>query len=154
MTVGTKVKPFSLKDENGTIVSEQTFLGKWTVLFFYPKDSTPGCTTEACGFRDHKLKFDKKGVQLFGASKDSEKAHKNFILKQNLNFPLIVDTEGVLLEQFGVWQLKKLYGREYMGIVRSTFIINPDGVIAKVYNKVKVKTHAEDILLDLNELQK
>lgn len=154
MNVGDKVQPFSLADENGNSVTNQTFTGKWTVLFFYPKDSTPGCTTEACSFRDNIDEFKNINAQVFGASKDSGKSHKNFIAKQSLNFPLIVDTEGLLLEQFGVWQLKKLYGREYMGIVRASFIINPEGVVAKVYPKVKVKEHVAEVLADLIELQK
>jgi peroxiredoxin Q/BCP len=154
MNIGDKVQAFKLTDEAGNTITEKSFLGKWTVLFFYPKDSTPGCTTEACSFRDNIDAFKKINTQVYGASKDSAKSHNNFIAKQSLNFPLIVDTEGILLEQFSVWQLKKLYGREYMGIVRSSFIINPDGYIAKIYPKVKVKEHVAEVLADLIELQK
>ena len=154
MNIGDSVKPFNLKDHQGNTVTEKSFTGKWTVLYFYPKDSTPGCTTESCSFRDNNAEFGNFDTQIYGSSKDSEKSHINFATKQNLNFPLIVDTEGVLLEMFGVWQLKKMYGREYMGIVRSTFIIDPDGKIAQKYEKVKVKDHTENVLADLKALQK
>jgi len=153
MNVNDSVFQFELNDHLGNTVTENTFKGKWTILYFYPKDSTPGCTTQACDFRDMLPDYTNANAQVFGVSKDSEKSHINFATKKELNFPLIVDTEGVLVEGFGTWQLKKNYGREYMGIVRSTFIINPEGVVVKKYENVRVKEHVRKVLDDLAELQ-
>lgn len=152
MDVGDQIKKFSLEDHLGNKVSNESIAGKYSVFFFYPKDSTPGCTTEACSFRDMKPEFDKLNVNIFGISKDSQSSHQKFSDKQSLNFPLIVDTEGELLEMFGVWQLKKLYGREFMGIVRQSFIVGPKGDIVKKYPKVKVKEHVDEVLADIKEI--
>lgn len=153
MNTGDQFPSFSLTDQNGDAVTEADFKGKWTVLYLYPKDMTPGCTTESCDFRDNKSLFESENAQIYGLSKDNEKSHQKFIDKHQLNFPLIVDTEAKLINDLGMWQQKKLYGREYMGIVRSTFIIDPDAVIRKVYENVKVKGHAEAVLDDLKSLQ-
>ena len=153
MTLGDKVPSFSLIDEKGQTITDQTFKGKWTVLYLYPKDMTPGCTTESCDFRDNKSQFEDANTQIFGLSKDSEESHQKFISKHKLNFSLIVDTERQLIEALGMWQKKKLYGREYMGIVRSTFIIDPDCIIRKIYQSVKVKGHIETVFNDLIALQ-
>jgi peroxiredoxin Q/BCP len=153
MNVGETVFSFELKDHLANTVTEKNFTGKWTVLYFYPKDSTPGCTTEACDFRDNLSDYEALETQVYGVSKDSEKSHINFATKQNLNFPLIVDTDLTLIKGFDIWKLKKNYGKEYMGTVRSTFIIDPEGKIAKRYNNVRVKGHVEKILSDLKELQ-
>lgn len=153
MNVNDKVFDFSLMDHLGNTVSQESFIGNWSIIYFYPKDSTPGCTTESCDFRDNLPDFEKADAKIFGVSKDSEKSHIKFATKQSLNFPLIIDTEGVLLEGFGTWQLKKNYGKEYMGIVRSTFIINPEGVVVKKYEKVRVKEHVKTVLNDLKEMQ-
>jgi len=129
------------------------YTGKWVILYFYPKDSTPGCTTESCGFRDALPDFSGADAVIFGASRDSLKSHANFTAKQELNFPLISDGDEALCKAFDVMQLKKNYGREYMGVERSTFIINPEGDVAYAWRGVKVKGHVEEVLATLKELQ-
>ncbi len=151
LSVGDKAPDFDLPRDGGGTLSLKEALSslkgqKGLVLFFYPKDSTPGCTTENIGFTEHKKQFEKLGVVLVGASKDSVKRHDNFIAKQDLKNPLVSDEEGSLCEDYGVWQEKKNYGRTYMGIVRSTFLIKADGTIAAIWDKVKVKTHVEEVL--------
>jgi len=143
---------FTVPDQNGNNVSLSDFKGKWIILYFYPKDMTPGCTTESCNFRDEYSVFQQKDIVVLGVSKDSVARHKKFEGKHDLPFPLLSDENGTICEDFGVWQEKSLYGKKYMGIVRSTFIINPEGVIAKVYPKVKVKEHVTEILADLENL--
>ncbi|PCJ43914.1 MAG: thioredoxin-dependent thiol peroxidase [Alphaproteobacteria bacterium] len=150
--VGQKAPDFSLPNENGDIVSLSDFKGKKLVLYFYPKDSTPGCTTEARDFTAKKAEFEAAGAIILGASKDSMKRHQNFIAKQELEINLISDEEGILCEAYGVWILKKLYGREYMGIERATFLIDQNGVIQKIWHKVKVKGHADAVLEAVKEL--
>jgi len=129
------------------------YRGQWVIVYFYPKDSTPGCTTESCAFRDALPDFSAANAKVVGVSKDSLKSHARFTEKQELNFPLIADTEGALCEAFDVWRLKKNYGKEYMGIERSTFIINPEGNVAEVWRKVRVKEHVEKVLQALKALQ-
>jgi len=129
------------------------FEGKWVILYFYPKDSTPGCTTESCGFRDALPDFSAADAVILGVSRDSLKSHANFTAKQGLNFPLISDKDEALCKAFDVMQLKKNYGREYMGVERSTFIINPEGDVAYAWRGVKVKGHVEEVLETLRELQ-
>lgn len=146
LDVGDKAPNFSLPTDGGGMLSLKDLKGGITVLYFYPKDSTPGCTTEAQDFRDLAKDFEKSGARIVGVSKDSVKRHDNFKAKQSLTFPLISDEDGVLCEAFGVWQLKKNYGREYMGIVRATFVIDTKGKIAHVWPKVKVKGHAAEVL--------
>lgn len=153
LDVGTNVPEFSLPDQNGKVHNINSYKGHWIILYFYPKDLTPGCTTEACNFQDALPDFKSIDAVIFGISKDSVKQHKKFAEKYNLQFPLLSDENGDICEQFGVWQKKSMYGKEYMGIQRSTFIINPEGKIVKVYPKVKVKEHHTEILNDLKTLR-
>ncbi len=152
LDVSQKAPDFSLPNENGDIVSLSDFKGKKLVLYFYPKDSTPGCTTEARDFTAKKAEFEAAGAVILGASKDSIKRHQNFIAKQDLKINLISDEDGILCEAYGVWILKKLYGREYMGIERATFLIDQNGVIQKIWHKVKVKGHVDAVLEAVKEL--
>ncbi len=153
LEVGTMAPDFTLPDQEGKPVSLSEFKGQWVVLYFYPKDMTPGCTTEACNFQEALPDFQKIEAVVLGVSKDSVERHKKFAQKYNLQFPLLSDAQSNVCETYGVWGKKKLYGREYMGITRSTFIIDPEGKIVKVYPKVKVKTHHEEVLADLQALK-
>lgn len=148
---GNKAPDFTALDQSGTQVKLSSFKGKKNVvLYFYPKDMTPGCTTEACDFRDHYKKF--KGTEILGVSIDSPEKHQKFIEKYDLPFPLISDTDHKVVNKFKVWQEKNLYGKKYMGIVRSTFIIDKSGTLRKIFPKVKVKGHIEEVLAALKEL--
>ncbi|MDQ6951966.1 MAG: peroxiredoxin [Mariprofundaceae bacterium] len=129
------------------------YKGEWVIVYFYPKDSTSGCTTESCEFRDALPDFTAADAKIVGVSRDSVKSHSNFTNKQSLNFPLISDVEEALCKAFDVMQLKKNYGKEYMGIERSTFIINPEGKVAYIWRKVRVKEHVADVLKTLKALQ-
>lgn len=148
--VGNEAPDFRLPDQHDKETSLKQFRGKWVVLYFYPKDNTPGCTIEAIEFTKHLKSFEKLGAVILGASPDSVECHKNFIDDQKLKITLISDHQHKLLEAYGVWQLKKLYGREHMGVVRSTFLIDPYGTIAEVWSPVKVEGHVEAVL---NKLQ-
>lgn len=153
LEAGKKAPAFTLQNENGEKLKLKDILGsEGVVLFFYPKDNTPGCTKEACAFRDLKAEFGKLGWNIYGVSADPPESHQKFIAKQNLNFSLLADPEHKILEKFGVWQEKKMYGRAFMGIVRSTFLINAAEKIVKVYPKVKVSEHADQVLKDIQEL--
>lgn len=143
---GSKAPAFSLKDQDGKTVKLSDFAGKQVVLYFYPKDNTSGCTVEACAFRDENAALKKAGAVVLGVSPDNEKSHQKFITKFGLNFPLLVDTDHALAEKFGAWGEKSLYGRKYMGIIRSTFLIGPDGKVKKVWPKVKVAGHVDEVL--------
>lgn len=146
---------FSLPDQNGTVRSLADYGGKWLVLYFYPKDDTPGCTTEACSFRDEREAIaDLGNAEIVGISKDSVKSHKKFLDKYHLNFTLLSDPEHKVIEAYDSWKAKKFMGREYIGTERNTFIINPDGMIAKEYRGVDPKTHAAQIIADLDALQR
>ncbi len=147
-----KAPAFTLKDSDGNKVSLKNFNGKWLVLYFYPKDNTPGCTTEAIDFSCAADKFQKAGAAIIGISPDSEQSHQKFIAKHELGFTLLSDPEHKVIEKYGAWQLKKNYGKEYYGVVRSTFLIDPQGKIKKVWPKVKVKGHIDDVLNTLEEL--
>ena len=148
MNIGDKAPDLLGKDQQGREVRLSHFKGKKLVLYFYPKDLTSGCTAEACSFRDHREELDKAGYAVVGVSVDSEQQHRKFIEKYELNFPLIADVDKQLVETFGVWQEKSMYGRKYMGTVRTTFIIGEDGVIEQVIGpkQIKTKVHAEQIL--------
>ncbi|PHZ83612.1 thioredoxin-dependent thiol peroxidase [Paremcibacter congregatus] len=146
LETGQPAPDFSLPIETGETLSLNDFKGRKLVLYFYPKDSTPGCTTEAKDFTALKQEFTDANAVVIGASKDSLKRHQNFINKQDLSISLISDEEGVLCESYGVWILKKLYGREYMGIERATFLIDEKGTIRNIWHKVKVKGHAAAVL--------
>lgn len=141
-----------LQNQNNEMVSLADYLGKYIVLYFYPKDDTPGCTTEACSFRDANTELRDIGVETIGVSKDAVKSHIKFSEKYKLPFTLLSDPEHKLQDAFGVWQKKKFMGREYMGTARTTFIIDPEGKIVKQYENVKPKGHSEAVLADLKEL--
>jgi len=143
---GDKAPDFELPTDGGGSLTLGALKGKNVVLYFYPKDSTPGCTMEAQAFRDRVKDFDAAGAVVVGASKDSVKRHDNFKAKQNLPFRLVSDEDGTLCEAYGVWVKKKLYGREYMGIERATFLIDAKGVVREVWHNVKVKGHADAVL--------
>lgn len=149
---GKKAPAFSLKDQDGKTVKLADFAGKNVVLYFYPKDDTPGCTTEACNFRDEHSKLQKAGAVVLGVSPDSEARHAKFRAKYSLPFTLLADTEHEVAEKYGAWGEKSLYGKKYMGILRSTFLIGKDGKVAKVWDKVKVKEHAGEVLEALKAL--
>lgn len=142
---------FTLPNEQGEDVSLSQYRGKYVVLYFYPKDATPGCTTEACDFRDAHDDFSALNAVILGVSPDDEKKHTKFIEKHGLPFSLLVDSDHVVSEQYGVWVLKKMYGREYMGIERSTFLISPEGNVIGEWRKVKVKGHIEEVLSTLQQ---
>jgi peroxiredoxin Q/BCP len=143
---GTPAPQFNLPDETGTVRSLSDFAGKTLVLYFYPKDDTPGCTTEACNFRDDYSAYEQAGVTILGVSPDSPKSHAKFKEKFNLPFSLLADEDNALCEQYGVWGQKKFMGREYMGVLRTTFVIGPDGVIKKVFENVKPADHSVEVL--------
>jgi peroxiredoxin Q/BCP len=149
---GTPAPNFKLPDQNGKEHVLEKFRGQWIVLYFYPKDMTPGCTTEACTFRDEFPRFKSANALVFGISKDSVQRHAKFAEKYQLPFTLLSDESGDTCAKYDVWKEKSLYGKKYMGIVRSTYIIDPQGNIAKVYPKVKVKEHASEVLSDLDDL--
>ncbi len=145
--VGDAMPDIAMETPDGGTVKASDFKGKKLVMFFYPKDNTPGCTTENKDFSELKPKFDKAGVALLGISKDSPKKHQNFIAKQELTAPLASDAEeNGLSDALGIWTEKKNYGRTYMGMVRTTYLVGKDGKIAQIWNKVRVKDHAEAVL--------
>jgi len=151
--VGSHVPNIELVADNGEKVSLENYKGKYVVLYFYPKDMTPGCTTEACDFRDQHQSFADVNAVIVGVSPDPQEKHQKFKEKHDLPFQLLVDDEHQLAEAFGVWKLKKNFGKEYMGIERSTFIIDPEGKIIKEWRKVKVKNHVEEALNYIKEIQ-
>lgn len=146
LTVGQVAPDFIVPDQDGTPTSLSQFKGQKVVLYFYPKDSTPGCTAQACNLRDNYEKLLSEGYVILGVSTDTEKKHQNFIKKNELPFPLLADTERKVHDAYDVWQLKKFMGREFMGTIRTTFVINEEGVIDEIITKVKTKEHAEQIL--------
>lgn len=143
---------FSLPDQNGTTHTLSDYKGKWVLLFFYPKDDTPGCTTEACAFRDGASLWKKLGLTVFGVSVDSVKSHAKFDKKYKLGLTLLADESKEVVGSYGVWAKKKFMGREYMGTLRTSFLIDPKGKIAKIYEKVSPITHAEEIERDVRAL--
>ena len=147
--VGDTAPDFTAETDSGEKVTLSSFKGKKVVLYFYPKDNTPGCTTEACDFRDHSSDFAGKNTVVLGVSTDSVKSHQHFKSKYELPFTLVADPEKEIVQKYGVWREKKNYGKSYMGVVRSTFIIDEQGKIAKVYDGVKVKGHAEAVLTEV-----
>lgn len=143
---GQKAPDFTAKDQNGNTSSLRDFSGKNLILYFYPKDDTPGCTAEACSFRDnYKLLMD-QGFNILGVSIDDEKSHQKFIAKYSLPFPLIADTDKSIAEAYGVWVEKNMYGRKYMGVARKTFIIDPEGIIKAIISKVDTKNSSQQII--------
>lgn len=145
LDIRNPIPNFSLPDENGQVVSKASLKGTRFVLYFYPKDSTPGCTTQACGFRDEQPAFGKLGVPVFGISADTVASHRRFVDKQSLNFRLLADPDRQLIEGMGAWGEKSLYGRKYMGILRCTFVVDAAGRVEQVWPKVDVKTHASEV---------
>ncbi|TYL47754.1 thioredoxin-dependent thiol peroxidase [Marinomonas sp. IMCC 4694] len=144
--IGQMAPDFSARDQNGDLITLGQFKGKKVVLYFYPRDATPGCTAQACDLRDHYGTLLEQGFAVLGISTDTQKKHQNFIAKYELPFPLIADTEKEVHELYGTWQLKKFMGRESMGTVRTTFIIDEKGVISDIISKVKTKEHSAQIL--------
>jgi peroxiredoxin Q/BCP len=142
---GMPAPPFEGTDQDGKLIKLSDYIGKKIVLYFYPKDNTSGCTAEACNLRDNYDDFLKKGFTVIGVSADSEKSHKNFAGKYSLPFPLIADTSKKILDDYGVWKQKKMYGKSFLGIARTTFIIDEKGIIEKIISKVDTKSHSEQI---------
>ncbi|MFT3841000.1 MAG: thioredoxin-dependent thiol peroxidase [Myxococcaceae bacterium] len=150
LNVGDRAPAFDLPDQTGNKISLASLKGKQVVLYFYPKDDTPGCTVEACSFRDEYAALKKKDAVVLGVSPQGSESHKKFADKYSLPFPLLADVDHGLAEKFGAWGEKENYGRKYMGILRSTFIIGADGKISHVWPKVKTKGHGTDVLAALN----
>lgn len=148
-----KAPDFTLPDQDGHEHHLADYRGKWVVVYFYPKDDTPGCTTEACSFRDEYDYIQEQGAVVFGISKDTVKSHKKFAEKYNLHFPLLSDPDHKVIEAYGSWGPKKFMGREYIGINRDTYLINPKGEIAKSYKGVTPKGHAVQIVKDIEALK-
>lgn len=146
LEIGNRMPDFSAADQNGNIVKSADLIGKKTVVYFYPKSNTPGCTAEACSLRDNYERFLALGYNVIGISKDSVKAQKNFSDKYALPFPLLADTDALIIKAFGAWGEKKLYGKTYEGILRKTFIFNENGILEEIIDKVNTKNHAEQIL--------
>ena len=146
LTEGEKAPDFKAKDQNGNPVSLKDFKGKKVVLYFYPEDDTPTCTVEACNLRDNYKLLEKKGLVILGVSPDDEKKHKKFEQKYHLPFTLLADPEKKIVDKYGVWGEKNLYGRKYMGLHRTTFLIDENGTIQKIFRKPKSKIHSEEIL--------
>jgi peroxiredoxin Q/BCP len=149
---GAEAPGFTLPDSDGTMVSLKDMRGSWIVLYFYPKDNTPGCTTEAVDFTTHATEFKRLGAKIIGISPDSCDSHLKFMIKFDLGITLLSDSGKKVLKQYGVWQIKKMYGKESYGVVRSTFLIDPAGKIRHIWNKVKVEGHANEVLNMLKDV--
>ncbi|HIC43394.1 MAG TPA: thioredoxin-dependent thiol peroxidase [Sulfurimonas sp.] len=153
LEVGNKAPEFCLPNQDDVEICSRDLKGKWIVLYFYPRDNTPGCTTEACEFTQAEPEFDNLDAIIIGVSADTTKKHRNFIEKHSLGITLLADVSTEMMQEFGVWKMKKNYGKEYMGIVRTTLIIDPKGMIAEVWNNVRVKEHVAKVQTRLAELQ-
>jgi peroxiredoxin Q/BCP len=153
LEVGQVAPPFSLADQDGTVRSLADAGGKWLVLYFYPKDDTPGCTKEACAFRDGLPRFEGLDAVVWGVSANDAKDHRKFADKYDLNFPLLVDPDKSMLEAYGAWTEKSMYGKTYMGVPRITYLIDPKGQVARVWPKVKPEEHADEVAAALEELR-
>ncbi|TLD85970.1 thioredoxin-dependent thiol peroxidase [Helicobacter sp. MIT 05-5294] len=153
LTLNATAPNFSLPNQDNAEISLHDFIGSWVIVYFYPKDKTPGCTTEACDFRDNLESFSDSNAVVLGISPDSTKTHQSFINKESLNFTLLSDPSKSVLKSYGAWGLKKLYGKEYEGVIRSTFLIDPQGKIAYIWKNVKVKGHIAEVLAKLKELK-
>lgn len=153
LEIDKKAPEFCLPNQDDVEICMRDLKGKWIVLYFYPRDNTPGCTTEACEFTTAAPDFSNLDAIILGVSADTTKKHRNFIEKQNLGITLLSDESTEMMQEYGVWQMKKNYGKEYMGIVRSTFIINPEGIVKAVFEKVRVKDHVAKVQAELESLQ-
>ncbi len=151
LTIGDKMPAFSVADQDGNVITNESLVGKKTVIYFYPKDSTPGCTAEACNIRDNYHAFLAQGYQVFGVSKDSKASHLKFIEKYQLPFPLLSDTTTEMLQAFGAWGEKKLYGKAYMGVLRMTFIFDENGILTRIIDKVDTKNHTSQLLIEADK---
>lgn len=152
LETGTKAPDFSLPDQDGVMHSLSRYRGKKVILYFYPRDNTPGCTKQACGFRDLYPQFTEKGAVILGVSKDSVASHKKFQEKYQLSFPILSDTELQFIQAYDVWKEKKLYGKVSMGVVRTTYLIDENGIISKAFGKVKAAQNPEQMLEELNDI--
>ncbi|MGV6851481.1 MAG: peroxiredoxin [bacterium] len=152
INIGSKIPDFSIPSTDNTHWTNETIKGKYLIIYFYPKDSTPGCTKEGLAFTELYSQFQSLGAEIVGVSRDSLKKHENFIKKQGFSFQLLSDSDETLCNIFDVIKLKKLYGKEYLGIERSTFLISPEGILIKEWRKVKVAGHAEEVLHSLEEI--
>lgn len=150
---GDLAPSFTLESDSGEKISLKDFKGKTVVLYFYPKDMTSGCTQQACDFRDQKVKLTRAGTVILGISKDSIQRHQKFKEKENLNFSLLSDEDGKVCQAYGVWKEKSMYGRKYMGIERTTFVIGVDGKIQKIFPKVKISGHVDEVLEVCREIR-
>ena len=150
LNIGDKAPAFKLKNDDGEDIALKNFKGKNVILYFYPKDDTPGCTKEACDFRDNSKVFNKKDTIIIGVSPDSVESHVKFKKKYGLPFQLLSDPEKKMLEAYGVWKEKSMYGRKYMGVERTTFVIDGNGKISKIFPKVSVTGHIDEVLASLN----
>ena len=154
LKVGTKAKDFTLADQDGETHTLSDYFGNWILIYFYPKDDTPGCTKEACMIGDVFPKFKKLKAKVFGISADSEKSHKKFAEKYDLPFTLLSDPDKKVLKLYGALGEKSMYGKKYIGILRNSYLINPEGKIAKVYEKVNPEKHADEVLEDIKNFSK
>ncbi len=154
LKIGQKAPGIKLADQNGTVHQLKDYVGQWVLVYFYPKDDTPGCTTEACTLRDNFPKFKKLKAVVLGISVDSVQKHETFANKYELPFTLLADEDKKVVESYGVWTEKSMYGRKYMGTLRTSFLIDPTGKIAKIYENVKPALHAEEVLADIASLIK
>ncbi|MEO1591209.1 MAG: thioredoxin-dependent thiol peroxidase [Cyanobacteria bacterium J06632_22] len=152
LNVGDPAPEFSMPDAEGKVYSLSDYSGKRVVLYFYPRDNTPGCTKEACAFRDSYEQYQAEGAVVLGVSTDNAKSHAKFAEKHGLPFPLLIDEEGKVATTYGSYGLKKMYGKEYMGISRSTYVIGPDGTLEKIYLKVKPADHPAEVLADIQAM--
>jgi thioredoxin-dependent peroxiredoxin len=150
LKVGDKAPEFEGLNQNGEKINLKDFAGKKLILYFYPKDNTPGCTAESCNLNDNYDAWLEKGFEVVGVSPDSQKSHQNFIRKFGFRFNLISDPDKEILQAYGAWGLKKMYGKEYMGVLRKTFVIDENGVIQEIFDKVKTKDHTNQIIEALN----
>jgi thioredoxin-dependent peroxiredoxin len=153
LNLGDPAPDFTLKDADGSALSLSQLLGQWVVLYFYPRDNTPGCTKEACGFRDHQDAFLAQNIRVLGVSADNSAAHQKFIKKFDLPFTLLCDPNGAIATAYESYGPKKFMGKTYEGVYRQTFVIDPAGNIVKIYRKVKPELHAEEVLRDIADLQ-
>lgn len=147
-----KIPSFKLSDQDGNTVTDKNLKGTWAVIYFYPKDGTPGCVAEACSFRDGRDMLESYGIKVIGISKDSVKSHKKFAVKHKISFTLLSDESAETIQAFGSWKLKKFMGREYIGISRDSYLIDPDGEIVKKYEGVNPRTHIAEIFEDFRQL--